>query len=305
MVRGHVFTIRGFCVLLTLRNKKAMEQSKWDKIVFLETLSDCRLAQYADHVVHVLCMKGCMSFTFQEVRYNVVPGDYVILPNPSLASEFSESDDFDAIIMCPSEPFITSMSIRSNYGIIGHMALLMNPIMKLSAHDCKICTEDLSRIRERLAEDKHLFREEMMGYLLLAHILNLYDIHARSRLERNASERNAELLRRFVELLYHKEYVKSRSLPHYASQLCITPHYLTEVCKKVSGKPATYWIDRFTTYEIARLLRRKEIPLKDIAMQLNFSSLSHLSRYVQRQMGMPPSEYRNRVVDTPLAASRR
>lgn len=77
------------------------------------------------------------------------------------------------------------------------------------------------------------------------------------------------------------------------------------MCKKVSGKPATYWIDRFTTYEIARLLRRKEIPLKDIAMQLNFSSLSHLSRYVQRQMGMPPSEYRNRVVDTPLAASRR
>ena len=87
----------------------------------------------------------------------------------------------------------------------------------------------------------------MMGYLLLAHILDLYDIHAKSRTGHNLSERNGDLLRRFIELLYHKEYIKDRSLSHYASKLCITPHYLTEVCKKASGKPATYWIDRFTT----------------------------------------------------------
>ena len=157
------------------------------------------------------------------------------------------------------------MSIRSNYGIIGHLSLLVNPVMRLSPHDYRICMEDLLRIRERLAEDGHWFREEMMGYLLLAHILDLYDIHAKSRTGHNLSERNGDLLRRFIELLYHKEYIKDRSLSHYASKLCITPHYLTEVCKKASGKPATYWIDRFTTHEIARLLRQKEIPLKDVA----------------------------------------
>ena len=72
--------------------------------------------------------------------------------------------------------------------------------------------EDLLRIRERLAEDGHWFREEMMGYLLLAHILDLYDIHAKSRTGHNLSERNGDLLRRFIELLYHKEYIKDRSL---------------------------------------------------------------------------------------------
>ena len=272
-------------------------KNMWDKILFFNSLSDYQFTRYADHVLHILCIKGNMNFTFQDVRYNVAPKDYVILPNPSLALDFSESDDFEAIIMCPSDPFITSMSIRSNYGIIGHMSLLLNPIMKLSPHDYKICKEDLLRIKERLAEDKHLFREEMMGHLLLTHILDLYDVHARNQAEHNISERNGDLIRRFIELLYHKEYIKNRSLSYYASKLYITPHYLTEVCKKVSGKPATYWIDRFTTHEIARLLRQKEIPLKELADKMNFSSLSHLSRYVQKQMGMSPSEYRNRVAE--------
>ena len=268
----------------------------WDKILFFKSLSDYSFAQYADSVLHILCTGGNMSFSFQDVRYNVVPGDYVILTNPALASNFSESTDFDAVIMSLSEAFITSMAIQSNYGIIGHMSLLQNPVMKLSPHDYRICLEDMWKLHERLNETQHLFREEMLGHLLLVHILDLYDIHAKSQAERNISERNGDLLRRFVELLYHKEYTQNRNLAHYASRLCITPHYLTEVCKKVSGKPATYWIDRFTTHEIARLLLQKEIPLKEIADRMNFSSLSYFSRYVQKQMGVSPSEYRNQAI---------
>lgn len=275
-----------------------MDQNVQDKIVFLDSLSDYQFAKYPFHVLHILCMGGNMSFTFQEVRYNIVPGDYVILPNPSLASAFSQSVDFEGVILCLSEPFITSMAIQSNYGIIGHMSLLLNPVMKLSAHDCRVCLEDMWRLRERLGETRHLFQEEMLGHLLLVHVLDLYDIHARCQAEHNVSERNGDLLRRFVELLYHREYIRSRSLPHYASRLCITPHYLTEVCKKVSGKPATYWIDRFTIHEIARLLLQKDIPLKEIADRMNFSSLSHFSRYVQKQLGMSPSVYRNRAMSS-------
>ena len=78
-------------------------------------------------------------------------------------------------------------------------------------------------------------------------------------------ERITVLLRNFIELLYNGEYIRNRDLDFYASRLCITPHYLSEICKKVSGKPATYWIDRFTLQEITRLLRQKELYLTTIA----------------------------------------
>lgn len=271
---------------------------EWNKVVFYDSLEYDRLAQYADHILHILCIGGNMSFTFQDVRYNVVPGDYVIVTNPTLASGFFASDDFDAVIVSLSDSFITSMAIQSNYGIIGHLSLLQNPIMKLSQHDFRICLEDLWRLRERLNETQHLFREEMVGHLLLAHILDLYDIHARNMAGRDVSERNADLLRRFVELLYHKEYLKNRNLSHYASQLCITPHYLSEVCRKISGKPASYWIDRFTMQEITRLLRQKELSLTEISERMNFSSVSYFSRYVQKRLGVCPTEYKNSILKT-------
>ena len=147
----------------------------------------------------------------------------------------------------------------------------------------------------RMEEKEHLFREELLGSLLTAHILDLYDIHARSRNNVQVSERITVLLRKFIELLYNGEYIRNRDLDFYASRLCITPHYLSEICKKVSGKPATYWIDRFTIQEITRLLRLKELSLTEIAERMNFSSVSYFSRYVQNRIGVTPSECRNNL----------
>lgn len=271
-----------------------MGQTEFNSILFTNTLVNYNSMKYADYVLHILCRQGSMSFALHDTRYNIAAGDYVILPNRMLVSRLLESGDFRATIMYISNSFISSMAIRSNYGIIGHLSLLQNPVMQLSPCDFQICDEDLQRIRERMDNQGHLFREEMLGSLLTAHILDLYDIHARGQKLPEVSERNAILLQQFIELLYRGEYIKSRDLRHYASQLCVTPHYLSEVCRKVSGKPATYWIDRFTTHEITRLLRQKDLPLTEIADRLSFSSLSYFSRYVQKAIGISPSAFRMR-----------
>lgn len=237
-----------------------------------------------------------MGFVFHNVRYNISAGDYVILTNLSLASDFIASDDCRTVVMSFAESFFASMAIRSNYGFIGRFALLQNPVIKLTEHDFEKCKADLSRLRERLAEKGHLFHEEMIGHLLMAHALDLYDIHARSKASVHVPERTAMLLRRFIEMLYQGEYIRHRELAYYASALCITPHYLSEICKKASGEPASYWIDRFTLYEAIRLLRKKELALAEVAERLNFSSLSYFSRYVQKQIGVSPSAYRNSFI---------
>lgn len=271
-----------------------------DRLYFLDSIQDYEVTKHAGRVIHILCTEGNMSFTFQDVRYNVVPCDYVIVTNPVLASDFSASDDFDAVIMSLSETFVTSMAIQSNYGIIGHLSLLRNPVMKLSQHDYRICLEDLWKLCERLDETHHLFREEMLGHLLLVHIFDLYDIHARGRKDLQVSEHTASLMRQFIELLYKGEYIHHRDVPYYASRLCITPHYLSEICKKTSGKPASYWIDRFRLHDIINLLCQKELPLTEISNRMNFSSVSYFSRYVRKRTGVYPTEYRNRLIENSL-----
>ena len=272
-----------------------MDDTKFDGIIFADTWQEINTLQYAGRVIHILCRKGNMGFSFQDTHYNISSGDYVILPNAALASNFSASDDFQGILMNLSEVFVTSIAIRSNYGIIGHLSLLRNPVLKLSERDFRICEAALQYLRMRMEDEKHYFREELLGSLLTAHILDLYDIHVRSRKEVQVSERVTLLLRKFIELLYNGEYIRNRDLDFYASRLCITPHYLSEICKKVSGKPASYWIDRFAMQEITRLLRQKEFSLTEIAERMNFSSVSYFSRYIRKRLGVCPAEYRNNL----------
>ena len=277
--------------------KEEMEHTDFDGIIFADTLQEFSTLRYAGRVIHILCSGGNMGFTFQDIRYNIAAGDYVILPNAILVSDFSDSEDFQGILMSLSDAFVTSIAIRSNYGIIGHLSLLQNPVMKLSFHDFQVCEQAMQCIWKRLRDKEHLFREELMGSLLTVHILDLYDIHARSQNNTQVSEHTTSLLRKFIELLYDGEYIRNRDLDFYASRLCITPHYLSEICKKVSGMPATYWIDRFTLQEVTRLLRQKELSLTTIAERMNFSSVSYFSRYVKKRMKVAPSEYRSNMID--------
>lgn len=272
-----------------------MEHTDFDGIIFADTLQDFNALQFTGRVIHILCSGGNMGFTFQDTRYNIAAGDYVILTHTAFGSNFSASDDFQGILMSLSDAFITSIAIRSNYGIIGHLSLFQNPVMNLSSHDFLVCQQAMQHLRMRMENKSHLFMEELLGSLLTAHILDLYDIHARSQKTLQVSERTMSLLRKFIELLYNGEYIRNRDLEFYASQLCITSHYLSEICKKVSGKPATYWIDRFTIQEITRLLRQKELSLTMIAERLNFSSVSYFSRYVQKRIKVSPSVYQNNV----------
>lgn len=270
-----------------------METAGFAPLFFTDTLVGYDFASHAGHVIHILCLEGSLSFTLHHTHYNISPGDYVILTNGVLGSSVSQSEDCRSIVMSFAESFLTGCVIRSNYGIIGHLSLLQNPVMKLTAEDFGRCRDDMVRLREKLGDMKHLFREEMIGALLKAHVLDLYDIHARARGQAAVSSRPATLMREFVGLLLDGDYISDRSLEYYAGRLCITPHYLSEISKSLSGQPATYWVDRFVAAELSRLLIQPDLSLEVIADRMNFSSVSYLSRYVKSKLGVTPSEYRS------------
>ncbi len=81
--------------------------------------------------------------------------------------------------------------------------------------------------------------------------------------------------------------------PPKDDRLCVTPKYLSEVSKKASGYGANYWINRYTILDITRLLRDKSLSFVDISDIFNFSSPAYFSRYVQQNLGMKPSDYRD------------
>jgi len=247
----------------------------------------------SSRIMHIVLTQGNLSFLHQATRYNAAPGDYIILPNAALAQDFAASNDFKALLFSLSPSIGNRLALRSNYGIIGHLSLLQNPVMRLAEADFMRCRTDIERLYERWLATGHYFHEEMLGHLLAAHILDLYDIHAHNCLPEDFPTRAAELLRRFTEELASGSYRRYRNLDWYAEKLCVTPHYLSEICRRASGRSAGYFIDLFTLQEIAKLLADKRLSVAQIAEELSFSSASYFTRYVKKHFGMSPKAFRN------------
>lgn len=95
-------------------------------------------------------------------------------------------------------------------------------------------------------------------------------------------------------MLYDEAYIEHRKLEYYADKLNITIKYLSGVSRTFTGRGASYWINRFTTTKICILLKFSRMSLSEIADKFRFSSPSHFYVYFQKQMGVSPSEFRNK-----------
>ena len=262
-------------------------------ILFADNLDDMISGSFDRYCTHALCREGEASFLMTGEWFRMRKGDCVIFTHNELISKIEISDDFQVTVLYISNSFSFKNIPRNDYDVIGKLTLLRNPIMSLTEREQRIFMEDIELIRRRLTDHTHRFHDELIGCLAKTFVLDLYDFHARIYESPSVSEQNAVLMERFINLLKAGDYRNHREVSYYASRLCITPKYLTEVCKKASGFTANYWIDRFTISRITHLLPDKNLTLKEISDNMNFSSLSFFSRYVQRLLKVSPSEYRN------------
>ena len=95
----------------------------------------------------------------------------------------------------------------------------------------------------------------------------------------------------FLDLL-HSNDVKRHTVEAYASKLCISPKYLTAVCKKNSGKTANEWITEQVLEDIRYYLRQTDLSIKQICDQLGFPNPSFFGKYVKDHFGMTPMQFR-------------
>lgn len=99
------------------------------------------------------------------------------------------------------------------------------------------------------------------------------------------------LFQKFLDLL-HSNKVKYRKVEAYASDLCISPKYLSAICKKQSGKTPNEWIREQVLEDIRYYLRQTDLSIKQICDRLGFSNSSFFGKYVKKHFGMTPMQLR-------------
>ena len=261
-------------------------------IIIEQTLDGIGTDAYCEYLAHAICLDGHCSFTFNGNEFELNPGSLMIVRKGKLVSDIHSSDDFKVKVLYVTAPFIELCTPQTNYGVKGQLSLFLNPVMQLNADQQFVCERDFRWIEYRLTQTGHAFYRELLMNAVQSAILDFFDFHSSINQETSVSTQNASLMGRFLEMLENGMYRRNREVSFYADALCVTPKYLSEVSKKVSGYPANYWINRYTSLDIARLLRDKSLTFVQISDMFNFSSPAYFSRYVQRTLGLNPSQYR-------------
>lgn len=188
--------------------------------------------------------------------------------------------------------FIEKATPNTNYGMRGSISLALNPVMHLTEEEFKRCMADFYNVENRLLNISHNFYDELIISVFRTLIVDLFDFHVRINKKTEVPSQSMLTLGRFMDMLERGDYRTEREVSYYASKLCVTPKYLSEICKNISGFSALWWINRYTILDIIRQLRDRSKTLSDIADQFNFSSPSYFSRYTQRYLGESPSDFR-------------
>lgn len=265
-----------------------------DSIIITDTLNELGTVRYEDYLGHALCIGGSCRFVFNGEEKTLSERDLLIVRKGKLIDRIEPDAGFRVMLVYVSSAFINLSTPQANYGTKGQLALFLNPVMHLTEEQYRLCYRDFETLRLRLAQTEHRFYRDLMINTVQTLILDFFDFHSTLYQEDDISTQYASIMNRFLSLLENGEFRTHREVTWYADQLCVTAKYLSEVSKKVSGYSANFWINRYTSLEISRLLRDKSLSFVAISDMLGFSSPAYFSHYVSRNLGLNPTDYRDR-----------
>ena len=134
------------------------------------------------------------------------------------------------------------------------------------------------------------YHREIIRSIIHAILLEMLSNMEAHNLPEEADESQTKVhFNRFLEVLSDTP-VKHRPLKYYADKLCLTPKYLSVICRKVSRKSASLWIEEYTNEDIRYHLFNTNLTIKEIAFRLGFDNLSFFGKYVKRHFGHSPSK---------------
>lgn len=242
------------------------------------------------------CQSGKMNISINSKWYIVHANEFLLCMPGTMLNDCMMSPDFQGTVICFSSRVVQE-TMRMD-GTLWNKAFRIkeDPIVHVDHEGVELFQAYSRVINLRLRAVRRAYRKEVMTSLLCT---CLYEIL--SELSSYVNSPGSDLLqqkdllfKRFLELLTAQE-VKPRSVTWYADKLCITPKYLSTVCKIVSDKTAFEWINEYVMIDVRHQLKYSTRSIKEVSDYLGFPNISFFGKYVKQHSGLNPSDYRKQL----------
>ncbi len=251
---------------------------------------------HAEAYVAILCLMGKASCTIEGVEYQIEKNDLMLAHPNQFIQNAMVSCDFKCRGLLMSAAYFENVFMLG--GNIWQTSLMIReqPLLHLSEEEVEEFLLDFEVLKHKLSATHLPHHEQIVKLMLQSLVFEFYD-RMSPMLQQQAPSGNyssAEILfKRFLSLA-SAESPRRREVAYYADKLCITPKYLSAVCKKQTDKTASEIINGLTVNYIKNMLTSSDKTIKEIAGETGFDNLSFFGKYVKRELGMSPRDYRQK-----------
>lgn len=245
-----------------------------------------------DSYVFLACRKGKLQMDINGKRHAIQAGTNItFLPNSNIDNILVGMDT--SIVMLKLSARIVSDLMREHIDRWNRMIYIYKAYIMPPGKAVEEQMQYYYRlILSKMANTSQPYHKEIIRSIIHAILLEMLSNMEEGNRPVEGTETQTQFhFNRFLELLSETS-IKHRQVKYYADQLCLSPKYLSAVCKKVSCKSACAWIEEFTDEDIRYHLFNTNLAIKEIAFKLGFENLSFFGKYVKRRFGQSPTALR-------------
>ena len=273
-----------------------------DDLVVMESMDSVPSGSVClqDHGILIFCTAGQTQFEYDGTVVQIQKNDFFLFMAHSTASNFLASSDFDCRQIWFTRSELWNIEIYNLISLADMSLLKLHPLVHLTDDDLKLCDTYFQLLCNRIKSPASTLTSYIVRSLLGTMMLELLSIMRRNaeqtveqvRQERyNSSLHKKRVIDNFMRLVEESD-GRIRRVDEFATQLNITPKYLSTILKEVMNRRPSTYIQLYTLKAIERRLRFTDMTMQEISNDLNFPNPSFFGKYCKEHLGMTPLEYR-------------
>ncbi|WP_300790534.1 AraC family transcriptional regulator [uncultured Bacteroides sp.] len=242
--------------------------------------------------IAILIVSGGINVKINLEDFEAREGDAITVFKGNIGEFCSMLPDTRMAVIAFSDDFFNVVK-NIDMALFIQQHIYTNPVLHLDRGFIDEALDIYRRMKSKLAETDNFFREGALhGYtqVLMYNAYNYFTKMKNNVEDTSEYNRNQEIYKHFMKAV-QKNYMQERSITYYADLLCISPKYLSQVIKNVTGRLAGEWIRDYVILEAKALLKSNKYTVQQVCDMLNFANQSFFGKYFKKRTGMSPKAY--------------
>ncbi len=254
------------------------------------------------HGLLVICTEVMAQFDYDGQQIQLHKNDLYLYMAHSVVTKFMSSPDFNCRQIWFSRSELWNINMYSEVSLADMTYLKQHPLVHLSDDDVTLLDEYFQLLCRRMRDQKPSLYLEIVHSLvstMMLEMLCMFRADKEQEAQADFQEDNTSgfhrrrLADKFMHLVEQSD-GRIRRVDDFASELNVTPKYLSTLLKETMNRRPSVIIQLFTMKAIERRLRFTDMTMQEIANDLNFPNASFFGKYVKEHLGMTPMDYRRK-----------